>query len=100
MCSIGVVLWWGPTGIKVKCKIVIVKIMLCHCCHKNLLFHSTVRHLFVFYLTLYILHSNQEFTKVSKNQLNQNTLLKVFYRTLLCRWFRFAQLAKGKKFRP
>jgi hypothetical protein len=32
--------------------------------------------------------------------LGPRNIILYFFKELVCRWFRFAQLAKGKKFRP
>jgi hypothetical protein len=50
----------------------------------------------VFRLTLHHLHDSGQV--VIKRGAVQRRRMKASY--MLCRWFRFAQLAKGKKFRP
>ncbi len=44
------------------------------------------------------IHKNDRNTEIGQNLFNHYPLLTAL--SIVCRWFRFAQLAKGKKSRP
>jgi hypothetical protein len=57
---------------------------------------NTCRNLFLFFSTV----SQQPLNFFWQTFTAELSVVLFYFLTVVCRWFRFAQLAKGKKFRP